>query len=95
VATKIEVEKFDANHFQVRVSESGTASKHQVTLDPKYCAKLVGEEVQPEELIRKSFEFLLEREPKECILMRFDLTVIGRYFPEYEREIKKRCRPRL
>jgi hypothetical protein len=33
---------------------------------------------------------LLEREPKESILNRFDLSVISRYFPEYEREIKKR-----
>ena len=40
--------------------------------------------------MRKSFEFLLEREPKESILRQFDLPLIGRYFPEYEREIKKR-----
>ena len=46
--------------------------------------------MEPEELIRKSFEFLLEHEPKESILSRFDLTVISRYFPEYEGEIKKR-----
>ena len=95
MATNIEVEKIDANHFQVRVNEAGTASTHQVTLDPKYCVKLAGEKAEPEDLIRKSFEFLLEREPKESILTRFDLTVIGRYFPEYEREIKKRCSPRL
>jgi hypothetical protein len=34
--------------------------------------------------------FLLEREPKESILGQFDLPVIGRYFPEYERDIRKR-----
>ena len=90
MTTKIEVKKIDATRYQVRVSESGTASTHQVTLDPKYQAKLGAEKVEPEELIRKSFEFLLEREPKESILTRFDLTVISRYFPEYEREIKKR-----
>lgn len=95
MTAKIEVEKIDATHFQVRVNEGGTASTHQVTVDPKYRAKLADEEVQPDELIRKSFEFLLEREPKESILTRFDLTVISRYFPEYEREIKKRCSPRL
>lgn len=93
MTTKIEVQRIDATHFQVSVNESGIASTHQVTLDPKYRAKLADEKVQPEELIRKSFEFLLEREPKESILTRFDLTVIGRYFPEYEREIKKRLLP--
>jgi hypothetical protein len=86
----IQVEKFDASHFRVRVIEAGSESTHQVTLDPKHHARITGGAVGPEELIRKSFEFLLEREPKESILSRFDLSVIGRYFPEYEREIKKR-----
>ncbi len=44
----------------------------------------------PEECIRTSFEFLLEREAKEAILREFDLTLIGRYFPEYERELSRR-----
>lgn len=87
---KIEVEKMDATHFRVRVAEGGSESTHQVTLDPKDNARLAGGPGKPEDLIRKSFEFLLEREPKESILGRFDLSVISRYFPEYEREIKKR-----
>ena len=90
MATKIEVEKIDATHFQVRINEGETVSTHLVTLDPKYRAKLAVNAVPSEELIRKSFEFLLERESKESILARFDLSVISRYFPEYEREIKKR-----
>jgi hypothetical protein len=40
-------------------------------------------------LVRRSFEFLLDREPKESILSSFGLSVIGRYFPEYEREIRR------
>ncbi len=87
---KIEVEKLDAAHFRVRVIEGGSESTHHVTLDPKDYARLAGATIEPEELIRKSFQFLLEREPKESILSRFDLSVISRYFPEYEREIKKR-----
>jgi len=90
MSAKIEVEKFDASHFRVRVIEGGSESAHQITLGPKYHARLAGATAEPEELIRKSFEFLLEREPKESILKRFDLAVISRYFPEYEREIKKR-----
>jgi hypothetical protein len=90
VAAKIEVEKIDATHFRVQVVESGTKSTHQVTLDPKDYTRLAGGAVEPEELIRKSFQFLLERERKDSILSRFDLSIISRYFPEYEREIKKR-----
>ena len=90
MSPKIEVEKVDASHFRVRVIEAGSESTHQVTLDPKDLARLAGAAAEPQELIRKSFQFLLEREPKESILSRFDLSVISRYFPEYEREIKKR-----
>jgi hypothetical protein len=90
VPAKIEVEKLDASHFRVRVIETGSESTHQVTLDPKDHAKLTAGAAEPEKLIRKSFEFLLEREPKESILSRFDLSAINRYFPEFEREIKKK-----
>ena len=34
----------------------------------------------PEELVRVSFEFLLEREPRESIMRRFELAIIGRFF---------------
>jgi hypothetical protein len=40
-----------------------------------------------EDLVRDSFRFLLEREPKESILREFKLSVIMRYFPDYERAI--------
>ena len=37
-----------------------------------------------EELVADSFAFLLEREPRASILKEFDLSVIRRYFPEYD-----------
>ena len=40
--------------------------------------------------MRDCFAFLLEREPKESILRSFDVSVIGGYFPEFEREIAGR-----
>ena len=43
----------------------------------------------PDDLLRRSFEFLLAREPKASILGQFDLPVIGSYFPEYEAEITR------
>jgi hypothetical protein len=46
--------------------------------------------VSPEALVTESFRFLLEYEPKEAILISFDLPVIRRYFPRFEREIGKR-----
>jgi len=37
--------------------------------------------------IEAAFQFLLDREPKESILRRSDVTVISYYFPEFEREL--------
>jgi hypothetical protein len=42
-----------------------------------------------EDLVRRSFDFLLEREPPSSILRTFDLPVIQRYFPEYDVKIRK------
>jgi len=45
-----------------------------------------------EELLRESFNFLLSHEPNTSILPSFDLPVIGRYFPDYEWQIRDRLR---
>ena len=90
MAAKITVEKIDNSEFHVRISEGGSESSHHVTLSPKDYTRLTGGKAEPEELLRRSFEFLMEREPKESILSSFDLSVISRYFPEFDREIKRR-----
>jgi hypothetical protein len=40
-----------------------------------------------EELVRASFEFLLQREPPASILADLDLSAIERYFPEFQERI--------
>jgi hypothetical protein len=40
-----------------------------------------------EDLVERSFTFLLEREPASSILREFQLTDVERYFPEYPRVI--------
>ena len=84
----IHVEKIDERTFKVTV-EDRTTTTHTVTVEPSYHAKLTGNRVSAEDLIKKSFEFLLEREGNSSILRTFDLPVIGRYFPEYENTISK------
>ncbi len=74
---------------QVSVKEGGSETKHSVTFTRADFQRLGGGGQSPDALVRRSFEFMLEREPKEAILKSFALTDIGRYFPEYEREIRK------
>jgi hypothetical protein len=52
--------------------------------------KPIGGKVSEEALIERSFEFLLERESNTSILSHFDLPVIDKYFPEYEKTIVAR-----
>lgn len=80
----------DTYDCQVTVSERGSETRHHVTLRKADYERLSGGKASPEGLVTESFRFLLEREPKESILRSFDLTVIGRYFPDYERQITKR-----
>jgi hypothetical protein len=90
VAAKIDVDATRPGEFRVTVNEGGSRSVHTVSVDAAYARKLGGDAVDVAALVRRSFEFLLEREPKESILATFALPVIGRYFPEYEREIARR-----
>lgn len=62
-------------------------TRHEVTLSAADLARLAPGASDPADLVRRSFAFLLEREPPTSILRTFDLPVIGRYFPEYERVI--------
>ena len=86
----IQIEMLKAGEYRVRVREGSSETSHVVTLQPAIHQQLTSGSAPPEELLRRSFEFLLEREPKESILARFDLPVISRYFPDYEREIRRR-----
>ncbi len=90
---QLEVRVHPAEHgwrAEVAVREGSTQTTHQVTLSPADLERLDPGASDPSGLVRESFVFLLERERKESILRSFALPVIGRYFPEYEREIRRR-----
>jgi hypothetical protein len=74
----------------VTVGDDGDATHHEVNVGSVDVAALSPLTDQPETLVRESFRFLLERESRESILSRFDLTVISRYLPEYAMEIRRR-----
>jgi hypothetical protein len=80
----ITIEKIDETTFEVTVADR-TTTTHTVTVSPEYREKLTGGSVSAETLVEKSFEFLLERESNTSILRAFDLPLIQRYFPEYEK----------
>ena len=86
---KIQVEQIGEGEFRVRVIEGTSATSHRVTMKTADYERISGGKVEPTELVKRAFEFLLAREPKESILAKFDLSIIGKYFAEFEREMKR------
>jgi hypothetical protein len=73
----------DGHRCEVTVAEGGSTSRHLVRVSRQDLQRW-GRGRLVEDLVRDSFAFLLEREPKESILREFELSVIPRYFPDYQ-----------
>jgi hypothetical protein len=81
----IEVKKLGVGTFEVRVRDEEGETLHRVTMSADAYRRLAAGHVDEEHVLEAAFRFLLDREPKESILQRFDVSVIARYFPEFER----------
>lgn len=75
----------------VTVESHGAATEHEVIVERATLDDLAPG-ATPEALVAESFRFLLEREPRDSILRRFELPIIGRYFGDYADEIRLRMR---
>jgi hypothetical protein len=73
----------------VVVGTDVAATRHCVLVSQDDLDRLAPGHYDPYQLVATSFSFLLEREPRESILRRFELPVIERYFPGYEIWIRR------
>jgi hypothetical protein len=83
----IQTGQADPLEFDVVVKDTDSEMKYHVTMSRDDYRNLTGETVPASRCIEAAFHFLLDREPKEAILKRFDVRVITQYFPEFEAEI--------
>lgn len=83
-----QVSETDPLEFEVVIDDGNGQSRHQVTMSQQAFGRLAGG-TSAEACIEAAFRFLLDREPKEAILRRFDVSVISRYFPEFEAELAR------
>ncbi len=74
----------------VTITDHGSSCEFEVAVSEAELDRYSPGAADPTALVRRSFAFLLAREPKESIMTSFGLSVIARYFPEYEREIRRR-----
>jgi len=77
----------DSIVYRVEVIEEDSKTTHKVELNRNDYQNFTDGKITPEQLVQCSFEYLLDREPKESILSSFNVSVISHYFPEYAREI--------
>jgi hypothetical protein len=89
MAYSITVNAIENGAYEVVVAGGSHTTRYEVVVRPEFLSSL-GEVVDEAELIRQSFVFLLERESPASILPRFDLEVIGRYFPDYRQVVLHR-----
>lgn len=85
---KIYVQSAGNAKYRVTIEQGGDKTTHEVGVSPLERAKYGGK-ATVERLVEASFEFLLEREPKESILRSFNLSDIEHYFPEYPKQIRR------
>jgi len=75
----------------VIVLTEGRESRYEVSVRPSDLERWSSghDATAVEDLVSRSFDFLLEREPPDSILRSFDLSVIQRYYPEYDRLFRR------
>jgi hypothetical protein len=82
-----ETEHADHWAYDVSVFGGGKVHRYEVTLsfaDHNLWGRGVH---RPSRVVEAAFAFLLQREPADQILSKFDCAVIRRYFPEVDREL--------
>jgi hypothetical protein len=80
--TEIAIRPLGEREFVVEVKDGGRQTEQRVTAPERLGGGLELSEHDLSEVVRQSFEFLLEREPASSILPQFSLDDISRYFPE-------------
>ena len=84
------IKELSGNKFEITVNEK-LITKHTVLLTDEYHYILTKKKISKKKLLEYSFRFLLDREPNTSILSFFALSIISKYFPEFENEIKNLC----
>lgn len=87
--TEIRVTHLGGDAYSVEVRDRAGETRHEVEVTIRALDRFGGG-AGAERLLEESFRFLLEREPKEAILRRFEISEIARYFPDYPTEIRRR-----
>ena len=71
--------------FDVVLRDADGETRRRVTVSAEDAARFARLGADPARAVEAAMAFLLDREPKESILGSFDINVIRRYFPEFDK----------
>ena len=86
----LSIKKLSDDVFTVTVAETSTTT-HTVTVTDQSLNDLTDNNVMKTQLLKFSFNFLLDREPNTSILSSFDINVISKYLADYKDEVRRWC----
>ena len=86
----LSIKKLSDDVFTVTVAEASTTT-HTVTVTDQSLNDLTDNNVTKTQLLKFSFNFLLDKEPNTSILSSFDINVISGYFSDYKDEVRRWC----
>ncbi|MDP3997352.1 MAG: hypothetical protein U1C49_00955 [Candidatus Andersenbacteria bacterium] len=84
---QIETTSEDPWEFEVTLLEEDTVlGEYTVTMTAQEYDKYASD-MEPEEIVKATLKFLLDREDPEMIMDRFRLKDVENYFPDYPRAV--------
>jgi hypothetical protein len=90
MATEVTITPMEPGWYAVQLEDGDATTSHRVHVPAALLDDLGLTDVDREVVVRKTFTFLLEREPPSSILGEFSLEVVSRYFPEFYDELRRR-----
>ena len=75
--------------FLVELGHGEGLIEYLVDVDKEFWTRLTNRRMEPADLVTFTFKFLLDKEPKERILRRFNIADVAGHFPAFENDIRR------
>ncbi|MAT87704.1 MAG: hypothetical protein CL532_04025 [Aestuariivita sp.] len=78
----LKITQIDRDTFEV-VVQTGTTTQHIVKVSDQILNEFTFDKLSKEQFVKKSFLFLLKKEPNTAIMGDFNIEEIESFFPEF------------
>ena len=86
----MQIQPLADHEYAVDITEGTTRTRHRVIVTPDLLDDLRLVDADEQQVVRASFQFLLEREPATSIYEEFPLDTVASRFPDFADELRAR-----